>query len=49
MIFLLFYYFDLESIHLKTEEGMRVKDKYFFVNKSVCMLVQLIFFMYELF
>lgn len=49
MIFLLFYYWDLESIHLIDDEGRRIKDKYFWINKGMCTAVQLIFFMYELF
>lgn len=48
-VFLVFYYIDLESIHTTHEDGKRIKDPQYYFCKLVCSLIQLIFFLYELF
>ena len=38
-IFLVFYYWDLESVHVLDDQGHRVKDPMFYASKSVCITI----------
>mmetsp|Transcript_26614 Transcript_26614/g.40620 ORF Transcript_26614/g.40620 Transcript_26614/m.40620 type:complete len:304 (-) Transcript_26614:2409-3320(-) len=48
IIFLVFYYVDLESIHHPSEDGTRNKNFLFFLCKTSCFFVQGLFILYEL-
>jgi hypothetical protein len=49
MLFLLFFYIDLESLHDSDEQGNRIKGTLFIVCKTVCLVIQMWFFKYEIF
>ena len=42
------FYLDLESIHIDSEDGLRVKDSSFVVRKIIGISVQIFFLIYEL-
>lgn len=46
-IFLLFYFIDIQRGLESTHTGLRVKDTIFYVNKGVCIVVQMTFTIYE--
>ena len=48
IIFLLFYYIDVETMDLLDESGMRKKDWLFYLSKSICTVVNSLFFFYEI-